>query len=58
MIFSASPDAAQIRALDCAALRTRDGHMVRSSAEVIIDNALYENKLAHTYERKLPMKHR
>jgi hypothetical protein len=38
-----------------ATLRTRDGHIVRSRAEVIIDNALYEYKLAHAYERKLPI---
>ncbi len=38
-----------------ASLRTRDGHMVRSKAEVIIDNALYDYGLAHAYERKLPM---
>lgn len=38
-----------------AALRTKDGHMVRSRAEVIIDNALYEYKLVHAYERKLPV---
>lgn len=38
-----------------ATIRTRDGHMVRSRAEVIIDNALYEYKLAHAYERKLPI---
>ncbi len=38
-----------------ATLRTKDGHMVRSRAEVIIDNALYEYKLAHAYERKLPI---
>ena len=36
-----------------ATLRTKDGHMVRSRAEVIIDNALYDYKLAHAYERKL-----
>lgn len=35
--------------------RTRDGHMVRSRAEVIIDNALYDYKLVHAYERKLPI---
>jgi hypothetical protein len=39
-----------------ATLRTKDGHMVRSRAEVIIDNALYDYKLAHAYERKLPIK--
>lgn len=38
-----------------ATLRTKDGHMVRSRAEVIIDNALYDYKLAHAYERKLPV---
>ena len=38
-----------------ASLRTRDGHMVRSRAEVIIDNALYDYGLAHAYERKLPV---
>jgi hypothetical protein len=38
-----------------ATLRTRDGHMVRSRAEMIIDNALYEYKLAHAYERKVPI---
>ncbi len=35
--------------------RTKDGHMVRSRAEVIIDNALYDYGLAHAYERKLPI---
>lgn len=29
--------------------------MVRSRAEVIIDNALYDYKLAHAYERKVPI---
>ena len=38
-----------------ATLRTKDGHMVRSRAEVIIDNALYDYKLAHAYERRLPI---
>jgi len=38
-----------------ANFRTKDGHMVRSRAEVIIDNALYDYKLAHAYERKLPI---
>ena len=38
-----------------ATIRTKDGHMVRSRAEVIIDNALYDYKLAHAYERKLPI---
>lgn len=38
-----------------ATFRTKDGHMVGSRAEVIIDNALYDYKLAHAYERKLPV---
>lgn len=38
-----------------ANLRTKDGHQVRSRAEVIIDNALYDYGLAHAYERKLPV---
>ncbi len=38
-----------------ATFRTKDGHWVRSRAEVIIDNALYDYKLAHAYERKLPI---
>lgn len=39
-----------------ANLRTNDGHFVRSRAEVIIDNTLYNYRLAHAYERKLPIK--
>jgi len=31
--------------------RTQDGHYVRSRAEVIIDNLLYQYSLAHAYER-------
>ena len=38
-----------------ANMRTKDGHQVRSRAEVIIDNALYDYGLAHAYERKLPI---
>ncbi|MBK7106841.1 MAG: glycerol kinase [Ignavibacteriae bacterium] len=38
-----------------AKFRTKDGHFVRSRAEVIIDNALYDYNLAHAYERKLPI---
>jgi len=33
--------------------RTPDGHMVRSRAEVMIDDFLYKNKIVHAYERKL-----
>jgi len=35
--------------------RTKDGYQVRSRAEAIIDNALYDYGLAHAYERKLPI---
>jgi len=35
--------------------RTSDGHNVRSRAEVIIDNYLYNNQIIHAYERKVPI---
>lgn len=35
--------------------RTKDGHWVRSRAEVIIDDALYYYEIPHAYERKLPV---
>jgi hypothetical protein len=35
--------------------RTKDGHYVRSRAEVIIDNTLYEYEIVHSYEKKLPV---
>ena len=35
--------------------RASDGHCVRSRAEVIIDNYLYNNQIIHAYERKLPI---
>jgi len=35
--------------------RTQDGHLVRSRAEVLIDNWLYMQKIVHAYERKLPI---
>ena len=35
--------------------RTTDGHMVRSRAEMIIDNWLYMSEIVHAYERKLPV---
>lgn len=38
-----------------AKLRTQDGHHVRSKAEMIIDNLLYQYGLVHAYERKLPI---
>lgn len=33
---------------------TEDGHLVRSEAEVIIDNWLYHNNIVHAYEWRLP----
>jgi hypothetical protein len=36
-----------------AKYRAKDGHLVRSKAEIIIDNWIYEAKLAHAYEKKI-----
>jgi len=36
--------------------RTEDGHYVRSKAELIIDNWLYNKGIVHAYEKKLPTK--
>ncbi|MBK8226760.1 MAG: glycerol kinase [Flavobacteriales bacterium] len=38
-----------------ATLRTLDGHLVRSRAEMLIDNYLYQCGIVHAYERKLPI---
>lgn len=38
-----------------AEMRTQDGHYVRSKAEMIIDNQLYQYEVVHAYERKLPL---
>lgn len=38
-----------------AEYRAKDGHYVRSKAELIIDNTLYDYKIVHAYERKLPI---
>ena len=35
--------------------RAKDGHRVKSKAELIIDNWLYDAELAHAYERKIPI---
>jgi hypothetical protein len=35
--------------------RAIDGHYVRSKAEMLIDNWLYQYGLIHAYERKLPI---
>ncbi|MGI9306559.1 MAG: hypothetical protein ACR2P5_04565 [Gammaproteobacteria bacterium] len=38
-----------------ANFRATDGHMVRSKAEVLVDNFLYTSGIVHAYERKLPV---
>lgn len=38
-----------------ANFRTQDGHRVRSKAEMIIDNLLYQYGQVHAYERRLPI---
>ena len=38
-----------------AEIRAKDGHNVRSKSELIIDNWLYDSKIVHAYERKLPI---
>ena len=35
--------------------RTTDGHLVRSRAEMLIDNWLYMSRIVHAYERRLPI---
>ena len=35
--------------------RATDGHMVRSKAEMLIDNWLYMTEIIHAYEQKLPI---
>ena len=35
--------------------RATDGHLVRSKAELLIDNWLYMAEIVHAYERKLPI---
>ena len=35
--------------------RTKDGHFVRSKAEMIIDDWLYSENIAHAYEKMLPV---
>jgi len=39
---------------DSLEYRTEDGHYVRSKAELIIDNWLYNKGIVHAYEKKLP----
>ncbi|WAM28549.1 hypothetical protein [Myxococcus sp. NMCA1] len=35
--------------------RAQDGHRVRSKAEALIDNWLYQASIVHAYERRLPI---
>lgn len=35
--------------------RTTDGHLVRSKAEMLVDNWLYMSEVVHAYERRLPI---
>jgi hypothetical protein len=35
--------------------RTCDGHYVKSDPEIIIDDILYENRIVHCYEKKVPI---
>ena len=37
-------------------LKAKDGHMVTSRGELIIDNMLYDAGIVHAYERELPIK--
>jgi hypothetical protein len=39
-----------------ANIRTQDGHYVRSKAEALIDDFLFNNGIVHAYEKKLPVK--
>lgn len=35
--------------------RTLDGHYVKSDPEIVIDDILYENRIVHCYEKKVPI---
>ena len=50
-----SSEAKQFREKFPAKIRVKDGHFVRSKAEAIIDNWIYEAKIVHAYERKIPV---
>ncbi len=51
----ASKDDVEFREKFPAKLRATDGHLVRSKAELLIDNWLYVSEVTHAYERKLPV---
>ena len=53
--FTKSSSSKNFREAFPGIFRTKDGHMVRSKAEVLIDNALFDYDIVHTYERKLPI---
>lgn len=38
-----------------ATLRSEDGHIVRSRAELLIDNYLYHKGIIHAYEKRVPI---
>jgi len=52
---TANEDVVEFREKFEAKLRSADGHMVRSKAEMLIDNWLYMAEIVHAYERKLPI---
>lgn len=41
------------RSTNKASIKTADGHMVRSRAELVIDNFLYHHGIVHAYERRV-----
>lgn len=52
---SVAAQAADPRQRYPAEYRTTDGHYVRSRAEVMIDDWLFNRRIVHAYERKLPI---
>lgn len=50
-----SSDTNEFRKKFPATYRAKDGHFVRSKGELIIDNWIYEAKIVHAYERKIPI---
>ncbi len=54
-LSKASPDSAGFRERFPTKHRATDGHVVRSKAEMLIDNWLYMAGIVHAYERKLPI---
>ena len=51
----AEPPADDPRQRWLAPYRTDDGHYVRSRGEAMVDNWLYNHRIVHSYERKLPV---